>query len=190
MHIQHPLKSAGARCSRAGVSVGSACSFPWLLMKLPHHVPLVSSQEGSTLGKSGGAECQVMLPSPRTRCSHHTQSAAFWEMLGQKLCYMFCSPQRTSFPKNLFGSSSTKMKCIRHSSTTARAQQVDWSNYNNLSAGFVGYLHPKVGRFTQSLSLPWSNAANTSNSELSVLWKLGQKGKDPSFTFLMCSYSC
>lgn len=127
---------------------------------------------------------------PRARCSQHTQSAPFWEMLGQKLCYMFCSPQRTGFPKNLFGSSSTQMKCIRHSSMTVRAQWVDWRNYNNLTAGFVRYLHPKVGSFTQSLSLPWSNAANTSSSELSVLWKLGQKRKDPSFTSLMCSCSC
>lgn len=77
------------------------------------------------VGKCGGAECQVTLPSPRTRCSQHTPSAAFWEMLGQKLCCMFCSPQWTSFPKNLFGSSSTKMKCIRHSSMTVKAQQVD-----------------------------------------------------------------
>lgn len=147
MHIQHLLKSAGAQCSRAGVSIGSACSIPWLIVRLPRHVPLVSSQEGGTLGKCGGAECQVMLPSSHTRRSQHTQSAALWEMLGQKLCYMFCSPQSTSFPKNLSGSSSPKMKCIRHSSMTVRPQQVDQINYNNLSAGFVVYLHPKVGSF-------------------------------------------
>lgn len=69
-------------------------------------------------GQAWGAECQVMLPSPGTGCSQHAQSAAFWEMLGQKLRYMFCSPQWTSFPKNSFGSSSTKMKC----STTVRTR--------------------------------------------------------------------
>ena len=66
-----------------------------------------------------------------------------------------------------------------------RGQQVDWSSYKDLSAGFVGHLHPRVGSFAQSLSLLWSNATTTFNREPSILWKLGQKGEDPSFASMM-----
>lgn len=96
------------------------------------------------------------------------QSAAFREVLGQKLHFMFSSAQWTSFHKNLFGSSSNE--CLGHSSMVEMGQEVDWSS-------------------AQSPSLLWGNAATTFNRELSILWKLGQEGEDPSFTSMMSSYS-
>lgn len=116
---------------------------------------------------------------PHTSGAPRPPSAAFWEMLGQKLHFMFSSPWcSTHFPKNLFGSSSTEMKHLRHSGRAERGQQVDWSNYKDLSAGFVGCLGPRVGSFAQSLSLLWGNAVTTFNGADCAL-ETGQEGGGP-----------
>jgi len=80
------------------------------------------------------------------------------------------------------------MKGPRHSSTAGRGQQIDWRNYKDLSCGFAGLLHPRAGRFAQPLFLVWGKAI-TFNRELSALWKLGQKRKNPSFTSMVSHWT-
>lgn len=126
-------------------------------------------------GESRGAECQVLLPSPRLGCSPSPKCCR-WEMLGQKLNFTFSSPQRTSFPTNLFRSSCTEVKCHRHRSMAERGQQVDRSNYKDLSDAFVGCLRPRDGSSAQSLSLLWGNAAITFNRAVCALETVPERG--------------
>lgn len=62
-------------------------------------------------------------------------------MLSQKLHFMFGSPQGTGSPK------SSEIKCLGHNSMAEKGPHAHWSNYKDLLAGFVEYLHLRIGSF-------------------------------------------
>lgn len=158
-----------------------SCFYPRLLMMFSHCTPLVSSWGGGNAGQGPAVPLRARTKQRSVKwcfLSHasgapHLRSAAFQEVLGQKLHFTLSSPRWTRFPKNFFRLSSTEVKCLRHSSMEERGWQADWNNYKDLSAGFIGCWHPRVGNSAQSLSLLWGDAATTFNQEMSILWKLG-----------------
>lgn len=149
MCIQQPLKSAGGQWSGAGISVGSAQFFPQLLTKLPCCTTSASSQESGTLGRGqpwcsgkeqGSRKCQLVLPIskvlPFRRCWTRSRTSLLVVLSG--LDFLRVSLDRHPLKLNVSGTA-----------VWQREQQIDWSNYKHLSAGFVGYLHPRVGSFEQ-----------------------------------------